>query len=158
MSVFLLFKSKKVYFATGGKMYYLTVENSFDSAHFLHGYEGKCSNLHGHRWRVVVDVACENLISEGQQRGMCVDFGDLKKDVKEITDFYDHAFIVEEGTLKEKTIEALNEENFRMIFVKFRPTAENFSKFFFEEVKKKGYNVSKVSVYETPNNCATYSE
>lgn len=34
MSVFLLFKSKKVYFATGGKMYYLTVENSFDSAHF----------------------------------------------------------------------------------------------------------------------------
>lgn len=49
-------------------MYYLTVENSFDSAHFLHGYEGKCSNLHGHRWRVVVDVACENLISEGQQR------------------------------------------------------------------------------------------
>ena len=124
-------------------MYYLTVENSFDSAHFLHGYEGKCSNLHGHRWRVV---------------GMCVDFGDLKRDVKEITDFYDHAFIVEEGTLKEKTIEALNEENFRMIFVKFRPTAENFSKFFFEEVKKKGYNVSKVCVYETPNNCAAYSE
>ena len=39
-------------------MYYLTVENSFDSAHFLHGYDGKCSNLHGHRWRVVVDVAC----------------------------------------------------------------------------------------------------
>ena len=74
------------------------------------------------------------------------------------TDFYDHAFIVEEGTLKEKTIEALNEENFRMIFVKFRPTAENFSKFFFEEVKKKGYNVSKVCVYETPNNCAAYSE
>ena len=68
-------------------MYYLTVENSFDSAHFLHGYEGKCSNLHGHRWRVVVDVACEELIVEGQQRGMCVDFGDLKKDVKEITDF-----------------------------------------------------------------------
>ena len=68
-------------------MYYLTVENSFDSAHFLHGYDGKCSNLHGHRWRVVVDVACEELIAEGQQRGMCVDFGDLKKDVKEITDF-----------------------------------------------------------------------
>ena len=117
MSVF--FHNKKYYFARGEKMYYLTVENSFDSAHFLHGYEGKCSNLH---------------------------------------DFYDHAFIVEEGTLKEKTVEALNEENFRLIFVKFRPTAENFSKFFFEEVKKKGYNVSKVCVYETPNNCAAYSE
>ncbi len=52
-------------------MYYLTVENSFDSAHFLHGYEGKCSNLHGHRWRVVVDVACEELIVEGS-REECV--------------------------------------------------------------------------------------
>ena len=64
-------------------MYYLTVENSFDSAHFLHGYEGKCSNLHGHRWRVVVDVACEELIVEGQQRGMCVDFSTLKEELKE---------------------------------------------------------------------------
>ena len=139
-------------------MYYLTVENSFDSAHFLHGYEGKCSNLHGHRWRVVVDVACEKLISEGQQRGMCVDFGDLKKDVKEITDFYDHAFIVEEGTLKEKTIEALNEENFRMIFVKFRPTAENFAYYFYKELTELGYEVHCVEVYETPNNCAVYEE
>ena len=67
MSVF--FHNKKYYFARGEKMYYLTVENSFDSAHFLHGYEGKCSNLHGHRWRVVVDVACEELIVEGQSKG-----------------------------------------------------------------------------------------
>ena len=66
-SIFEKSSQPKIHFATGGKMYYLTVENSFDSAHFLHGYEGKCSNLHGHRWRVVVDVACENLISEGQQ-------------------------------------------------------------------------------------------
>ena len=49
-------------------MYYLTVENSFDSAHFLHGYDGKCSNLHGHRWRVVVDVACEELIAEAVRK------------------------------------------------------------------------------------------
>ena len=38
-------------------MYYLKTESSFDSAHFLKGYNGKCRNLHGHRWRVVVEIA-----------------------------------------------------------------------------------------------------
>ena len=45
-----------------------------------------------------------------------------------------------------------------MIPVAFRPTAENFAKHFFEEMKKRGYKVSKVTVYETPNNCASYVE
>ena len=63
MSVF--FHNKKYYFARGEKMYYLTVENSFDSAHFLHGYEGKCSNLHGHRWTVEVEVGGEKLMQDG---------------------------------------------------------------------------------------------
>lgn len=42
-------------------MYYLKTENSFDSAHFLKGYDGKCRNLHGHRWRVVVEIAADQL-------------------------------------------------------------------------------------------------
>jgi len=32
-------------------MYGLKTEASFDSAHFLTDYYGKCENLHGHRWR-----------------------------------------------------------------------------------------------------------
>ena len=60
-------------------MYYIRSESSFDSAHFLKGYAGKCSNLHGHRWRVVVELQAEELIGEGQMRGMVLDFGDLKK-------------------------------------------------------------------------------
>ena len=31
-------------------MYILKTSASFDSAHFLAGYTGKCANLHGHRW------------------------------------------------------------------------------------------------------------
>ena len=58
--------------------------------------------------------------------------------------------------MKPKTIEALEEEKFRMIPVPFRPTAENFAKHFYEEMEKKELPVSKVTVYETPNNCATY--
>ena len=32
-------------------MYILKTVASFDSAHFLAGYNGKCSNLHGHDFR-----------------------------------------------------------------------------------------------------------
>ena len=40
-------------------MYQLTTHASFDSAHFLSGYEGKCSNIHGHRWKLEVTVQSE---------------------------------------------------------------------------------------------------
>ena len=139
-------------------MYIIKTEQSFDSAHFLAGYQGKCSNLHGHRWRVVVEVCAEELIKEGQLRGMVTDFGDIKEDLQKLTDFYDHALIVETGTLKEATVKALEEEGFRMIMVPFRPTAENFSRHFYGELKSMGYQVRAVEVYETPNNCAIYHE
>ena len=64
----------------------------------------------------------------------------------------------EDGTLKEKTVEALKEENFKMIFVDFRPTAESFAKYFYDRVKENGYDVKLVKVYETPNNMAAYGE
>ena len=59
-------------------MYRLETNASFDSAHFLKGYQGKCSNIHGHRWKVEVAVAGERLSEEEQTRGMLVDFGNLK--------------------------------------------------------------------------------
>ena len=89
---------------------------------------------------------------------MIVDFSDLKHDLNEIADYFDHAFIYEEGSLKNSTVYALFEECFRLIEVPFRPTAENFSKHIFELMKEKGYIVKCITVYETPNNCASYSE
>ena len=82
-------------------MFQLTTENSFDAAHFLSGYDGKCGNIHGHRWRVLVDVCGEKLKEDGQMRGMLVDFSDVKKDVKEITDAFDHSFIYEVGSFRQ---------------------------------------------------------
>ena len=139
-------------------MYYLTVENSFDSAHFLSGYEGKCSNLHGHRWRIVLEVMTETLSTDKQHNGMYVDFGDLKRDLKAKADELDHCMIIEKGSLKENTIAALKEENFRILEFDFRPTAENMAEYFYDEMGKCGYNVKSVTVYETPNNAATYTE
>lgn len=139
-------------------MFTLVSENSFDAAHFLYGYNGKCSNIHGHRWRVVVEIFSDKLSEDKQTRGMVVDFDTLKEDIKKEVDYFDHSLIIEKGTLKEKTYEALKEEGIRLIELDFRTTAENFSKYFYDRFEKKGYNVKQVSVYETPNNCATYSK
>ena len=62
-------------------MYQLKTEADFDSAHFLSGYTGKCSNIHGHRWHVEIEIESRKLEKNGQERGMLVDFGDLKKDL-----------------------------------------------------------------------------
>lgn len=137
-------------------MYILKTEAAFDSAHFLFGYNGKCSNLHGHRWKIEIEISSETLVKDGQCRGMIVDFGDLKSDLKVLADSFDHAFIYEKGSLKAETVAALNSENFRLIEVDFRPTAENFAEYFYNVMQDKGYNVRTLTVYETPNNCASY--
>lgn len=49
-------------------MYGLKTESSFDAAHFLTDYHGKCENLHGHRWRVVAYLAQEKLWNEGTHK------------------------------------------------------------------------------------------
>jgi len=136
-------------------MYSLRTSASFDSAHFLAGYEGKCANIHGHRWTVEVTVS-GNLQEEGQERGMLLDFGVLKKAVRSAADRFDHALIYERDSLREKTLKALCEENFRLIEVPFRPTAENFARFFAEDLTAEGLPVRAVTVWETPDNCAVY--
>lgn len=139
-------------------MYILETEQSFDSAHFLSGYEGKCSNLHGHRWRIIARIAAEQLSHEQQTKDMVIDFGDFKEALCKLTDAFDHTLIIEAGSLKEKTLEALKEEHFSIIEVPFRPTAERFSQYFYQQLKELSFPVYSVSVYETPNNCATYQE
>ena len=137
-------------------MYQLTTEHSFDSAHFLAGYDGKCGNLHGHRWRVLLTVQSETLREDQQHKGMCVDFAELKKDLRTELDALDHVLIIEQGSLRESTMKALQEEKFQVVEMPFRPTAENFARYFYELFTLKGYPVAKVEVYETPNNSAVY--
>ena len=139
-------------------MYQLKTVADFDSAHFLAGYDGKCSNLHGHRWKIILEVQAEELKDDIQHKGMYVDFGELKKDLRDLADSMDHALIIEKNSLKETTLEALKSENFRIIELDFRPTAENMAKYFYEKIKKLGYNMKAVTVYETPVNSATYME
>ena len=137
-------------------MYGLKTESSFDGAHFLTDYYGKCENLHGHRWRVVAYLQQDDLQQDGTMRGMVMDFGVFKRALRELTESLDHTFLVEEGSLMEKTVACLEEEGFSLSMLPFRTTAENLAKWFCDQLVEKGLPCCRVDVYETPLNCATY--
>lgn len=137
-------------------MYALKTESAFDSAHFLTDYYGKCENLHGHRWRVVVYIQQESLQQEGTMKDMVVDFGVFKKEVRALADSLDHTFLIEEGSLKQKTLDCLVDEGFSLTLLPFRTTAENLARYFAQQLQQKGLPVSQVDMYETPLNCASY--
>ncbi|MDO4405542.1 MAG: 6-carboxytetrahydropterin synthase QueD [Atopobiaceae bacterium] len=137
-------------------MYCLQTEAAFDSAHFLTDYYGKCENLHGHRWRVVVTIGADELQTEGTMKDMVLDFGVFKKAVRALADSLDHTFLVEEGSLKPATIAALEDEGFSLTIMSFRTTAENLARWFFEQLMARGLPVIEVECDETPNNRAFY--
>lgn len=137
-------------------MYGLKTESSFDAAHFLTDYHGKCEDLHGHRWRVVAVIATDELQETGTCKDMVMDFGDFKRILRQLTEELDHSFIVEEGSLKPQTMECLKEEGFTLSVMPFRTTAENLARYFWQRLDDAGVPILTVEVYETPNNCAIY--
>ena len=122
-------------------MYILTVEDSFSSAHQLRGYQGKCENIHGHNWRVVLSVRGSNL----NDIGLLVDFKDLKNILKSILAGLDHKNINE--------IEP---------FTKINPSSENLARYINNEVAGKltdnhdGIIVESVTVWESQTSRCTY--
>ena len=137
-------------------MYKLKTESSFDAAHFLTDYHGKCENLHGHRWRVVAYLSQEVLCKSGTHKDMVLDFGEFKKALRSLTEELDHSFIVEEGSLMSETLACLEKEGFTLTIMPFRTTAENLARYFYNRLSDQGLPVSEIEVYETPNNCAIY--
>ena len=72
-------------------MFYLNVIDTFSAAHRLCGYQGPCSNLHGHNWKVRVCVKTEHQ----DEIGMSLDFGFLKSMLSAILKDLDHRFLNE---------------------------------------------------------------
>lgn len=104
----------------------LTKEFSFESAHMLSGYDGACSQLHGHSYRLFVTVIGSPLCDDASPKnGMVMDFGLLKKAVKEtIIDRFDHATVVRKG--RDEQLENILTSRFeRIIMVGYQPTCEN---------------------------------
>ena len=131
-------------------MYGLKTESSFDAAHFLTDYHGKCENLHGHRWRVVAYLAQEKLWNEGTHKDMVIDFGEFKHVLRELTEELDHSFIVEEGSLMPETLACLEKEGFALSMMPFRTTAENLARYFYDRMADSGLSISQVEVMRRP--------
>lgn len=109
----------------------LKVNDRFHAAHFLKEYRGKCEKIHGHTFRVEVQVE----VTELDKRGIGVDFVKIKANLSKILP--DHTF--------------LNE------VYDFNPSAENLARHFFLELKKH-FPLKEVTVWESENAAATYSE
>ncbi|SDN21061.1 6-carboxytetrahydropterin synthase QueD [Alkalicoccus daliensis] len=76
-------------------------EFTFDAAHHLHEYEGKCKNLHGHTYTVVFGIS--GFVDE---IGIMIDFGDIKEIWKEyIEPSLDHRYLNEMLPLMNTTAE-----------------------------------------------------
>jgi 6-pyruvoyltetrahydropterin/6-carboxytetrahydropterin synthase len=75
---------------------------AFDSAHKLPFYKGKCSNLHGHTWKLIVKVEGEL----DKKSGMVVDFLEIKKGVEDsVISKLDHSYL--NDTIENPTCENL---------------------------------------------------
>ena len=129
----------------------------FDAAHVLTNHAGLCKNLHGHTYRVDVTVSG---IGVGGTGDMVIDFKDLKTIANEkIGDRFDHAFIYNTTSEGEREIAAVVEKHgMRTVALPFRSTAENLSRYFYEELEGVIAGLHSVKVWETADSAAEYMD
>lgn len=104
---------------------------TFDAAHFLEGYDGKCSNIHGHTYKLEVTIEKARL----NDQGFVCDFNRIKEIVEEkVINKYDHQLIND--------------------VMSVRPTAEKMAEIIFYELQFAFLDESaalvKIRLYETP--------
>jgi 6-pyruvoyltetrahydropterin/6-carboxytetrahydropterin synthase len=110
-------------------------EFSFDSAHFLHEYEGKCKHLHGHTYKLQV-----GMIGKVDERGIAIDFGEMKRIVRE------------------RVVDRLDHRNLNEMLPMMNTTAENMVVWMFEQIddslKEEGWypriRLEWARLWETP--------
>jgi 6-pyruvoyltetrahydropterin/6-carboxytetrahydropterin synthase len=143
-----------------GFMFILKSEIEFDSAHYLSGYEGKCGNIHGHRYRLIVKVKGNKLKETGTDRAMVEDFNFIKSAIKEVHDLFDHKIIIEDDEIGKDLINRLkgSPQQFQYELVPYRPTAEEMSRAIFNIIKERGISIYEVELFETPTNSCIYRE
>ncbi len=103
----------------------ITKAFKFEMAHALNGYDGLCRNIHGHTYELKVTVAGNPVSDENSPKlGMVMDFGDLKKIVKEeIVNKYDHSLVLY-NRMPESLITELKNNFERIILKDYNPTSE----------------------------------
>ncbi|MCD6120361.1 MAG: 6-carboxytetrahydropterin synthase QueD [Spirochaetales bacterium] len=129
-------------------MFSVRVEEYFSAAHFLSDYHGKCERLHGHNYRVRVTVKGSKL----DKGGMLLDFGIIKKKLREIIGLYDHMNLNECEDFRDGNPSA--ERIAYSIYKRLSP--------FIDEAQNgrashgSNFTIEKVEVFETDKNLAAY--
>ena len=120
-------------------MFRISVEQHFDAAHRLRGYQGKCEGLHGHRFRVKVTLEASKL----DDIGLAYDFTKLKRQLGEILARFDHT--------------CLNDVS---PFDDINPSSENIALNIYREFQAQGegtpVSLAEVEVFESPESSVTY--
>jgi len=120
-------------------MYEVSVQQHFDAAHYLRGYQGKCESLHGHRFQVVASVRAEQI----NEVGLAYDFAQLRQQLGEIVGRFDHTCLNEVPP-----------------FDKINPSSENIASTIYSELQAllqgTGASISSIQVWESPHCSVTY--
>ncbi|MEP2056818.1 6-pyruvoyl trahydropterin synthase family protein [Maribacter litoralis] len=105
----------------------ITKQFNFETGHALYGYDGKCRNVHGHSYKLSVTVIGRPITDTSHVKlGMVIDFGDLKKIVKEdIVDVFDHATVFNKNTPHVELAKELMDRGHNVILADYQPTSEN---------------------------------
>ncbi len=105
----------------------ITKQFNFETGHALYGYDGKCRNVHGHSYKLSVTVIGTPITDTTHVKlGMVIDFGDLKKIVKEeIVDKFDHATVFNKNTPHIELAKELTDRGHNVILADYQPTSEN---------------------------------
>lgn len=117
----------------------ITKQFTFETGHALFGYDGKCRNVHGHSYKLSVTVIGSPITEVDHIKlGMVIDFGDLKKIVKEeIVDKFDHATVFNKNTPHVELAKNLSERGHNIILANYQPTSENMVIDFAEKIKSR---------------------
>ena len=108
----------------------VTKEFSFDAAHNLNNYHGKCESLHGHTWKVQVKIT-----GAPNKDGIVADFTDMKRIIeKNIKSKLDHSY--------------LND-------LISQPTAENIGLWIHENLSAHLSGITEIKVFESLTSFAT---
>ena len=116
----------------------ITKEFKFEMAHALKDYDGACRNIHGHSYEMKVTISGTHVDDKNNPKlGMVMDFGDLKKIVREtIVEVFDHALVLKDNYPNNLKAELKNNFN-KIIFLDYQPTSELMVADFAERIKAK---------------------
>lgn len=147
----------------------VTKEFRWEMAHVLENHNGLCKNLHGHNYRMLVEVKRlgEEVAEETKTsvEGMVVDFKDLGLFVNEtVIEFFDHSFCYNEANAVNSAIALFLVKTIKQKIapMPYRVTAENIAKFCYEKLQKLfvsrkiNIRVSNITIYENDFSSSTY--